>query len=206
MSQIPLQTAFLKFTTKYVGHDYGFASSLFREFFRVKEQGSHCSNTELQKLTLTSEEILELETEKRRNVRLLFSPHQFSLMLIETPISIFYRKPNPGSFLSSLLFSVSEGLTRLLESRFESLNEKYLYVEEEEFNQACNRFFHNISKEEELAPGHQEFVAGACQEGRFLACLELFNNYAQGIFNLLNKYQREEDYEEDGSVSLYSQP
>lgn len=206
MSQIPLQTAFLKFTNKYVRYDYGLASFLFKKLLKLREQQAYQEDAEFEELTLSAQEILEREEERKRNARLLFAPLQFGMMLSETPISIFYASPhNNGHFSSAKIFSRLRNIDKLLKSEFESLNEKHIFVDELEFEKAYNRFFHITPTEVALEPAHQHFVENACQDGRFLAGLELFSNHGRIIFDLIKKYPQDEDYEDDGALSQFLQ-
>lgn len=205
MAQIPLQTAFLRFTIRYVGYPYGLSTSLFKDYLDAKNKESALDdNAHFDGLLLSAQELFDLEEKRKRNARLLRSPDQFAIMLCETPISIFFKSSqgHEGFFPSSKVFSRDKDMHLLMNNQFSSMSGKDLYVDELEFDKACHHFFHVTG---DLPPDHKSFIVESCQEGRFLASLELFNNDAKGAFEIIKKYSKEEDYEEDGVVSVFLQ-
>lgn len=205
MSLIPLQTACLKFTVRYVGYSYGLATSVFARHDELKASESSLEdNTDYEELALSQQELLVKAEERLRNARLLCVPGQFAIMLCDTPISIFFKSPqgHEGFFSSSKIFSRDKNIRLLIKAQFASIGTKELYVEEGDFDKAYHRFFRAAG---DLSPERQAFVSASCREGRFLACFDLFNHDAKGAFELLTQYSKEEDYEEDGVVSVLLQ-
>jgi hypothetical protein len=199
MSKIPLQTCYVRFAIKYVGYDYEFPSDIFKNLLDMKRKkasfGSH-----LERLTLNRYEVINQEAEKIRNKRLVSSLDQFSLMMIEYPVSIFYSNGSSGEFSSKELFSLDESIDQLVESEFKSLNGKNLYIDEVGYTKSYNKFFHI----DEILE-RNDFVEKIKMNSRSLCCFELFNKDAKGAFELLAQYQNEEVYQDDGEISDFLQ-
>ena len=204
MHKITLQVAYLRFVNFYGGCKDGVASKVFIRLSDIRRVGLLSPDRNALKLA-SKEERKNIEKETTRNLRLKLSLEQFGLMLTEYSLPLWFSDGEQTIEIPSKeIFEVPESIQTLLDNEFETFYGKSISLSEADFRHACHRFF--SFGEDQDSTHEQKTLAGKIIQNPKASCYsDLFNKNNKGMFDPFEKFPRDDQFQEDGEVSVFLQ-